>query len=93
MREKMDTNLKEMRVGQEHLEEEIMADLKTQIVCVATSINVNQEKVDAWLEEMKGWQGCQEAMGTCLEEVKANPEMMKTGLEEIVVLVYISKKG
>jgi hypothetical protein len=32
-----------------------MADLKTQIGCLASRIEVNQEKMDAWLEEMKAW--------------------------------------
>jgi acetolactate synthase small subunit len=47
MQEKSDTNGKEMKVGQEHLKEEIMAGLKTQIGCLASRTEVNQEKVKA----------------------------------------------
>jgi hypothetical protein len=47
MQEKMDTNVKEMKVGQEHLKEEIMADLKTQIGCFASCTEVKQEKTEA----------------------------------------------
>jgi hypothetical protein len=71
MQEKTDTNLKKMRAGQEHLKEEIMANLKTQICCLTTRVDVNQVKVDAWLDEMKAWR---EEMGACLEKDKANPE-------------------
>jgi hypothetical protein len=47
MQEKMDTNLKEMKASQEHIKEEIMADLKTQIGCLASCIDANQEKAEA----------------------------------------------
>jgi hypothetical protein len=55
MQEKTDANLKEIRACQEHVKEEIMADLKPQISCLDSRINVNQENVDACLEEMKAW--------------------------------------
>jgi hypothetical protein len=53
--ERTDASLKEVKAGQEHLKEERMASLKTQIGCLTTCIDVNQEKVDAWLEEVKAW--------------------------------------
>jgi hypothetical protein len=50
MQEKTDANLKEMNAGQEHHKQEIMADLKTLICWLASRTDVNQEKMDAWLE-------------------------------------------
>jgi hypothetical protein len=61
----MDANLKEMKCGQEHLEAEIMADLKIQRGCLTSRIDVNQEKIDAWLKETTA---CQEATEACLEK-------------------------
>jgi hypothetical protein len=47
MQEKMVANLKEMRVGQEHLKEGIMVRQKTQIGCLASRLNINQETAEA----------------------------------------------
>jgi hypothetical protein len=58
-----------MRAGQEHLKEEIIANLKLQIGCLASHIYVNQENVDAWLEEMKARRS-QEATEARLEKEK-----------------------
>jgi hypothetical protein len=46
-RERTGASLKVMKAGQEHMEEEIMASLKTQIGCLATHIDINREKADA----------------------------------------------
>jgi hypothetical protein len=51
---KMDAKLKEMKAGrQAHLKGELMGNLKTQIDCLASSIEVSQKNMDALLGEMK----------------------------------------
>jgi hypothetical protein len=43
---KTDAALKEIRAGQEHLEEEMLAKMEAKI-------DDNQEKMDSWLAEMR----------------------------------------
>jgi chromosome segregation ATPase len=84
MEAKMDTNQEKMDAKMD-ANQEIMADLKTQIGCIASRIEVNQGKTEAWLGEMKAWRkgttSCQEATEACLEKAKANPEKMKTAVD------------
>jgi hypothetical protein len=47
IQEKTDTNVKEMKAGQERLKEDIMADLTTHLGCLASCTEVNQEEVEA----------------------------------------------
>jgi truncated hemoglobin YjbI len=71
-----------MKTRQEHL--------KTQIGCLTSHTDINQEKADAWLEEMKAWlketTACQEAMEAYLEKAKAS-------LEEMEATVNVFKEG
>jgi hypothetical protein len=64
MQEKIDANLKEIRAGQEHLNDKMLPKLEVRI-------DDNQEKMDAWIAEIRAWQtettACQEATDTCLE--------------------------
>jgi antirestriction protein ArdC len=46
---KTDAKLKETKAGQDQAKEEIMADLKTRIGCLASRIDVKKEKGQAWL--------------------------------------------
>jgi hypothetical protein len=78
---KMDSFKKKVEANQERLaakteaNHEEMAFLKTQIGCLASCTDVNQEKADGWLEEMKAWRNeataCQEATEACLEKTEA----------------------
>jgi hypothetical protein len=59
-----------------------MADLKTQINCLAYRIDVSQEKVDAWRKETMAYQ---EVMEACLEKTMA-------GLEETEAVMDVFKE-
>jgi hypothetical protein len=76
MQEKMDASLKKIRASQEHLNEEMLAKLETKT-------DANQEKMDAWIVEIRVWQtetmACQEAMHACLENKEP------TSLESVTV--------
>jgi hypothetical protein len=61
-----------------------MADLKTPIGCLDPRIDVNQEMMDAWLEEMNAWRKetmtCQVATEAYLERKDPTPmETAKVG--------------
>jgi hypothetical protein len=70
---KTEANLKEMKAGQEHLKEEIMSDLKTQIGWLTSCTDVSQEKVEACLEKAKA----------SLEEMEAAVDVFEEGLDKM----------
>jgi chromosome segregation ATPase len=96
---RMDMQQARTEVMRERLEAKIeanhedMADLKTQTGCLDSSIDIYQEKADAWLAEMKTWRketmACQEATEACLEKTEASLERKeRTPVETARVAAY-----
>jgi hypothetical protein len=55
-----------------------MAELKIQIGCLASCIDVNQENTDAWRKETTA---CQKAMEVRLEKAKVDLEEMEAAVD------------
>jgi actin-like ATPase involved in cell morphogenesis len=84
MQEKTDTNQKE-KASQEHIKEEIMADMKTQVGCLASCTDVNQEKAEVCHREMKTHQ---ERAETTIHSIQSKlEETIKHQVEDVLPCV------